>query len=848
MTEHDEPAPTPNDDAKRPAQRPAHTHEVLWRVDKDADEWDLPARFDLQRDLGDGPVGPLFLVRDLDHARRLVRLEIVSSGHASRAVDRDDIASQLRAVAAVDAPHVARPLDVGRLADGRVFALYEHADGDSLASRLAREGALHPSHALEITRQVLLALEALHGAGIDHGALTPRCIWLESHAPKSDADPFGVRVRVLAAGMALRSAERGLKRDLRSVGEILALALGPAQGSGVLESSARSLARAMQDDVERPLSHAESARRAVEQTLARARAAAAAPAPSDPYGLKRIGVAAAGAAVVLLGWIAWNVRTDAEAATRAADSERARFLDTQNDLLARVHTLRAELADGESTLKQRLEEFEDALRASGDVVRQAPAVDDAARAELEAQRNAVARLSSELEGKNAELQSAQARLAETLALSERSVRSARGFDALLDLLEAHDADRAAARARVLEAEGLLGSSTDFASALSDSYAQLERFESSLDGEAIDLTAVDSAADSFARARSQRAAFESEAAEWLGLALANASTTPRGERLERVVERIGDRLRGADAQRELAHQREWESLQAQPALAGPERALEHSARFGCRHVDEAGARYVHALVADVVLGEVIDVEPLSRAASSEAWLARVRGGEVRLASELSRDLELLAAARRWYGSGDTREARPDLGVLAAGRDDERTGTWRDQLLLQWTLAGAESSLALEVGRTAWRVDVDPSGAVEWWRDVVENDEGDVRNVRRTRFSANGETALGEGVLRIEQNDGRARYVGCRANLVELHAAGPDVAVSSTPLPSTLELPAALARSGGERAWLRAEADDDLCLVFSEGDVRRWISPRFGVVREEMRTPRGLAVTQLVAFER
>lgn len=42
-------------------------------------------------------------------------------------------------------------------------------------------------------------------------------------------------------------------------------------------------------------------------------------------------------------------------------------------------------------------------------------------------------------------------------------------------------------------------------------------------------------------------------------------------------------------------------------------------------------------------------------------------------------------------------------------------------------------------------------------------------------------------------------------------------------------------------------NELRLVFTHGDVRRWISPRLGLVREETRTPRGVAVTQLVGRE-
>lgn len=854
MTEPNAPTPAP-DRRSAPAQppRPDGSYETLWKLEAGEGDggWDLPARFELERDLGDGPAGPVFLVRDSEHKRSALRLEIVSNTRTPSAAERDTIETELKAVARVASPHVARGLEVGRLGDGRVFALYEHSDGETLERRLAREGALHAAHALEIARQVLHGLEALHDAGLCAGDLPARRVWLDNNLPKRDDNPFGVGARLLAAGSTRSTQPRSVAGDLSNVGELLATMLGAARESGPLHKAAHSLAEALRSRGGESFPSAPAARSAIEAQLPRARSFQAPRPVSRATERRRGALAVAVLALAAVGALAWNERNQATAAQRAAAVQRARFESSQSEALARIDRLRAELADGEVLLNTQLDELEAALLNEGAQRRESSGAQERLRSQLADERGAVARLNTELDAERRQLASVEDRLAAAIALSESSVRAARGLDSALELLAAREGARAHRRVVALEAEGLFGIRTDFVSSLASASEQMDRFESTRsrgDDAQLDLEAALCGRNELERAAEQLAGFLDEAANWIDLRLTDSPTGSRIERVQSALAGLRDRARSAALERELAHDREWFALQARPALEDPEFALRHAARFDCRHLDELGARFVLELREAAVVNGGLDARALAAADWLGAWVEQVRSGHARLSVELARDLQLLDAARRWYGR--ERALEHDFALLASELPAEfgEPGSWRNQLALQWELARKATVLELEPGRTSWRRDIDPTGRVEWWRDVVESGEGDRLQLRRTRFAADGATALGEGLIGVERAGERVKLSGARTPFVDLRASGAAVAVAPAPLAEEIELPAALGLDQAGVESVRAERANELCLVYTSGDVRRWISPRLGLVREETRTPRGLAVTQLVGLKR
>ncbi len=849
--------------------------ELVWTADGGVGDggWDLPERFELARDLGDTPLGPVFVVRDSTRGGAALRLEIAASSIAPTDAQRTALEEALRAAARVESEYVARCLEVGRLGDGRVFALREHVAGESLAQRLAREGVLHPSHALEVARQVARALEALHGAGLAHGGVCARSVWLAAHAPKSDANPFGVRVQLLEAGAARRELGEGPDADLRALGELLGAMLGPEPRAAARGEAALALAQALRADGASAYANAEQVRRALDELLAtplasaapreerRPRTAAAATAAatsahSEPAAAParslafKIAVAAAVIGFSSAGWFAWKRDGAVQAAERSAADARMQFERAETELKQRADALGAELANS----KQSLERLSGELAAAQQVARDDRASAErelaSVRGELERERERATQLAQGLESTRGELRTAQLRLEESLGRSDPSMRAARGLDAALALLESGQAAQARRQAQLLESEGLFGARQHFTSTLAEGFEALERFAASRGADELDkadVGAVLLAERALAQAREQRAAFAADSAEWIGLDLVDAPGAERGARVDATLARLNEATQAAQRERDALHERDWSALAGGALAQDPARAFRHAERFACEHLDEFGARFVREVRAKALIGEGLDVGRLASFEQLGAWAARVRDGVVHLPDDLARDLRLLADAQRWYDRDESNDAGLDFSAVRVTAFPTPRKAWRDELALQWRLSDAESGFPLKQGQRAWRVSIDPSGQREWWRESVEGADGTGLRVRRARFSADGRTALGEGVLRIERRGQSYAIAGSTLPLLDLRAHGESVMVAATPLDPAAEAPAGLGLSPQLASQLRSAAERDACLVYTQGAVRRWISPRLGLVREETQTPEGVATTQLVGLE-
>jgi serine/threonine-protein kinase len=96
-------------------------------------------------------------------------------------VDADDHAavflSRIGAVGQVSHPAVAKPIDTGYV-DGRVYVATRWTAGLTLEEHIRREGRLEPEAACRLLLPIADALDTLHMAGVVHGAISPRTIWI----------------------------------------------------------------------------------------------------------------------------------------------------------------------------------------------------------------------------------------------------------------------------------------------------------------------------------------------------------------------------------------------------------------------------------------------------------------------------------------------------------------------------------------------------------------------------------------------------------------------------------------------------------------------------------------------
>jgi eukaryotic-like serine/threonine-protein kinase len=182
----------------------------------------LHDRYVFERELGRGGIATVYLVEDRKHERR-VALKVMHPDLA-RSLGPERFLREVRTTARLQHPHILPMLDSGET-HGFLWYTMPHVRGESLRQRLKTEVQLSVETALEIARQVGLALDHAHREGVVHRDLKPENILLsEGQALVAD---FGV-AKALEPGTEDRLTEPGL-----AVGTPAYMSPEQASGAGV---------------------------------------------------------------------------------------------------------------------------------------------------------------------------------------------------------------------------------------------------------------------------------------------------------------------------------------------------------------------------------------------------------------------------------------------------------------------------------------------------------------------------------------------------------------------------------------------------------------------------------------
>src|SRR5437773_5654185 len=163
-------------------------------------------------ELGRGAMGVTYLARD-NVLRRKVALKVIDVPVAARTSDavRGRFLREARAAAALRHPNVAAVFQFGASPDGsRCFYAMELIDGETLETRVRRDGPLNAKLALQIAIQITRALVAAAAQGLIHRDLKPGNIMLT----RSDADTPELEAKVIDFGLAKAIADAGGELDL----------------------------------------------------------------------------------------------------------------------------------------------------------------------------------------------------------------------------------------------------------------------------------------------------------------------------------------------------------------------------------------------------------------------------------------------------------------------------------------------------------------------------------------------------------------------------------------------------------------------------------------------------------
>jgi tRNA A-37 threonylcarbamoyl transferase component Bud32/tetratricopeptide (TPR) repeat protein len=190
----------------------------------------LANRYTIERELGRGGMATVYLAQDLKH-RRQVALKVLRP-ELTQALGADRFLLEIEIAARFVHPHILPVFDSGE-ADGFLYYVMPYVAGESLRSRLTREGPLSVDDAVEIACEVADALAYAHGQGIVHRDIKPENILLEEgHAIVSD---FGI---ARAISVAAFSGDEQLTTAGLALGT--PLYMSPEQGAGQLRLDGRA--------------------------------------------------------------------------------------------------------------------------------------------------------------------------------------------------------------------------------------------------------------------------------------------------------------------------------------------------------------------------------------------------------------------------------------------------------------------------------------------------------------------------------------------------------------------------------------------------------------------------------
>ncbi len=192
----------------------------------------LAGRYRIERELGRGGMATVYLVHDLRHDRP-VALKVLHSELAVT-LGPERFQREIRLAARLQHPHILTVLDSGATGPegggGIFWFTMPFVEGETLRTRLAREGQLPVPDAIRIIREAADALGYAHEHGIVHRDLKPENILLtRTHALVAD---FGI-ARALGGDSEEKLTGTGLAIGTPAY-------MSPEQAAGKHEVDARS--------------------------------------------------------------------------------------------------------------------------------------------------------------------------------------------------------------------------------------------------------------------------------------------------------------------------------------------------------------------------------------------------------------------------------------------------------------------------------------------------------------------------------------------------------------------------------------------------------------------------------
>lgn len=182
----------------------------------------LAGRYSLERELGRGGMGVVYLAREV-RLDRPVALKILPAAFAARQQLRERFLREARTAARLSHPHIVPIFAADEVGDFAFIAM-AYVEGETLEQRVRERGPLPVTSAARVLREIAWALGYAHAQGVVHRDIKPANILLEAGSGRALVSDFGIA----------HIAEQPGLTGLTGVAEILGTPeyMSPEQASG----------------------------------------------------------------------------------------------------------------------------------------------------------------------------------------------------------------------------------------------------------------------------------------------------------------------------------------------------------------------------------------------------------------------------------------------------------------------------------------------------------------------------------------------------------------------------------------------------------------------------------------
>ena len=183
----------------------------------------LDGRYRIERELGRGGMGAVYLARDL-RLDRPVALKVLPPEFATNSSLRERFLRETRTAASFSHPNIV-PVHGVEEHDGVLAFAMGFVEGESVAERVKRQGAMDARSVARMLTDVAYALAYAHGRGVVHRDIKPDNIMIERATGRALLMDFGISRPITA------SVE---KAGLTRVGEVVGTPefMSPEQATG----------------------------------------------------------------------------------------------------------------------------------------------------------------------------------------------------------------------------------------------------------------------------------------------------------------------------------------------------------------------------------------------------------------------------------------------------------------------------------------------------------------------------------------------------------------------------------------------------------------------------------------